>query len=559
MEKIITNNSNIIQKIDTCTKNNNGNSTFYRLKISHRSNRHDARISIPIFKEGINPRLRASSSLSGEEAISKLLEKIKMQLIEGINQQYVTSSNLFYIFDNISISLHDLEMQTTKILTHFHNVVSCVYGYLNSHKIAPVAPQVITSVLSNNQITNTEIYVSDTNKQIQPAPKLREILPFKDVAIKWFNYKLSFTVKSKDNSNPLSKKTLQGYNKIMNLNIIPFFEGYDNIDNIDNDKLQECIDSTNGSRQKEAVYIVLKMILDYARDNNYISSLRTIKKPPKAKKNCKFKIEGHDFVYIESNRQNVWLDLFEKEGTDVSYLFEGMLLEGFRPEEACGLDWTSLVEDSHYFIVHNAFKDFPVYNDSAEIIGHIRGYDTLKTDESYRKIPVHARYREILLKHKENQKKLFKKLNLKWDEHTPIFLNRYHKPYVPENLAKCLRKFRQKYNLEYLTPYGLRHSFATFLSEQGMKDIVLMKLMGHADFTTTQKYYIFVSDDRKKREYEKAWGLIPELNENTNNRKINIIDDIDNSNIVKKELEQLQKIWIETLVSSTILQKNNTL
>ena len=138
-------------------------------------------------------------------------------------------------------------------------------------------------------------------------------------------------------------------------------------------------------------------------------------------------------------------------------------------------------------------------------------------------------------------------------------MNRYHKPYVPENLAKCLRKFRQKYNLEYLTPYGLRHSFATFLSEQGMKDIVLMKLMGHADFTTTQKYYIFVSDDRKKREYEKAWGLIPELNENTNNRKINIIDDIDNSNIVKKELEQLQKIWIETLVSSTILQKNNTL
>lgn len=85
-----------------------------------------------------------------------------------------------------------------------------------------------------------------------------------------------------------------------------------------------------------------------------------------------------------------------------------------------------------------------------------------------------------------------------WSENTPIFLNRYHQPYVPENLAKALRTFREKYNLEYLTPYGLRHSFATFMSEQGMRDIVLMKLMGHADFGTTQKYYIFVSNERNK-------------------------------------------------------------
>lgn len=52
---------------------------------------------------------------------------------------------------------------------------------------------------------------------------------------------------------------------------------------------------------------------------------------------------------------------------------------------------------------------------------------------------------------------------------------------------------------------------------------VKMKLMGHADFGTTQKYYIFVSDARKKQEYE-----------------------------------QLQKIWLQTLIASTMLQKNNT-
>ncbi len=250
-----------------------------------------------------------------------------------------------------------------------------------------------------------------------------------------------------------------------------------------------------------------------------------------------------------------------EEGTDVTYLFEGMLLEGFRPEEACGLDWSSLVEDSNYFIVNNAFKDFPVYNDEAEIIGHIREYDSLKTDESYRKVPVHPRYRDILLKHKENQKKLFKKLKLKWSQHTPIFLNRYHKPYVPENLAKPLRLFREKYKLEYLTPYGLRHSFATFLSEQGMRDIVLMKLMGHADFATTQKYYIFVSDVRKKQEYEKAWGLVPLVNDNIVNTSIineSNSNETSANTIMMKQFEQLQKIWIQTLASSIMVQKNNT-
>ncbi len=155
-----------------------------------------------------------------------------------------------------------------------------------------------------------------------------------------------------------------------------------------------------------------------------------------------------------------------------------------------------------------------------------------------------------MIKHKESQKQLFKKLHLKWSEHTPIFLNRYHRPYVPENLAKCLNTFREKYELEYLTPYGLRHSFATFLSEQGMRDIVLMKLMGHADFGTTQKYYIFVSDERKKQEYELAWGITPKQDNTTNVQNAQ-------NDIMLKELEQLQKIWIQTLVTSTMLQKNN--
>lgn len=71
-----------------------------------------------------------------------------------------------------------------------------------------------------------------------------------------------------------------------------------------------------------------------------------------------------------------------------------------------------------------------------------------------------------------------------------------------------MRKFRDKYELECVTPYGLRHSFATYCSENGMEEIVLMKLMGHSNFETTQKYYIKVSAKRKRLAMQEAYKVV---------------------------------------------------
>lgn len=55
-----------------------------------------------------------------------------------------------------------------------------------------------------------------------------------------------------------------------------------------------------------------------------------------------------------------------------------------------------------------------------------------------------------------------------------------------------------------MTVYGFRHSFATLMSENGMDKEVLRDIMGHADFETTEFYYIFISDKRKHKELKKA-------------------------------------------------------
>ena len=87
-----------------------------------------------------------------------------------------------------------------------------------------------------------------------------------------------------------------------------------------------------------------------------------------------------------------------------------------------------------------------------------------------------------------------------------MFLNMkgYH-PYVTDALSSAMPDLCSKLGLEKITPYVLRHSFATFCFEQGMSEAVLMKLMGHSSLETTHKYYIRVTKKTKQREMEEVF------------------------------------------------------
>ncbi len=150
----------------------------------------------------------------------------------------------------------------------------------------------------------------------------------------------------------------------------------------------------------------------------------------------------------------------------MSILFETMLLTGIRPEEACGLKWTALDLKNNELIINNAHKDFIKYDENGEENGHYRSDDKLKKHHSliveYLLILDTERF---LLKHKKYQQELFKKSRAiksrkwKWSENQYMFLGRNYYPYVSEDLAYGLRKFRNKYNLEYCSPYRIKAFF----------------------------------------------------------------------------------------------------
>ena len=96
-------------------------------------------------------------------------------------------------------------------------------------------------------------------------------------------------------------------------------------------------------------------------------------------------------------------------------------------------------------------------------IGHERGDGELKTAESYKYIPMHPRLEIILLMLKAKKMVEYKAKGKKWNENEYVFLNIYGLSFVPENLTNKMPQFIKKYDLEHMTTYGLRHSFATLV------------------------------------------------------------------------------------------------
>lgn len=168
-------------------------------------------------------------------------------------------------------------------------------------------------------------------------------------------------------------------------------------------------------------------------------------------------------------------------------------------------NFSNILFDKDMLYVDNAHKDTTIYDYDFNIIGHEYVDDDLKTEESYREIPLSPRLKKMLQEIYNERKELREKQRRKFDpskEH--VFLNTIGTPYLPERLDKKLKSIIKKYGLEHMTVYGFRHSFATLMSENGMDKEVLREIMGHADFETTEFYYIFISDKRKKEEFKKA-------------------------------------------------------
>ena len=227
-----------------------------------------------------------------------------------------------------------------------------------------------------------------------------------------------------------------------------------------------------------------------------------LQKPTKPKRTTVKRIKC-----IPADKRAKYRAMFERENTDMSLLFLVMLLTGLRPEEACGLRWSSI--DNAVFLIDSAYKEENIYDDNMEKIGRQRKSGTLKTEDSYREIPIEPYLLTLLLKHKANQIKTYENHKSKptWTNSCYIFQSKALTPYVSGSLNKGLRKMCLKYDLPIITPYWLRHTMATCLYENDASPITVTSIMGHS-YATSQKYYMQVSRNKSREVLEKVYRSI---------------------------------------------------
>ena len=458
MEKIIFQ-QRIMEKTDKKEKQ-------YKIKVSPRENGYQARTTLDlggVLKK--NPRPECYSSSSPKDAITKLVEKMQIILshytakrvkVVGIEEPDI----VYYVLENTN--------EVPKIT------------------VKEVVPSIKETTISNNRtnkIVLSNDYIANNEKVYSPV----------ECAYIWFNYIIDRTKKEPDEDDYLSMKTAESYIGILKKHIISTFKEYRNIRDLDEDNINEMISNINGKTQRKDVLTVAKLFFSFLRKNKYIKHniAADIKLPRKRK-------QLDEIGFIEEENREKWLNCLIKEDSDISLLFLAMLLTSARPEEACGLKWNIIDFENNDIYICNAYKDFCIYNEHMEVIGHERKDDILKTPESYRHIYLDPILKKALLKHKTRQQQLFKRLHRKWTEDEYLFLNNYNKPFVSDTLSRNMPRFLNRHKeLGHLTVYGLRHSFATHCKELGMEAEVLAKLMGHTEYETTQKYYVHISKSRK--------------------------------------------------------------
>ena len=329
---------------------------------------------------------------------------------------------------------------------------------------------------------------------------INSCISFGEFAIIWLNYKKDFVNPS--TGKKLSVKTIDAYVYILKKHIIPNFSQY-TVPEVTKEIVEDYISSIRQGKQRNAkdTFLMIRQILQYAKKKGLINQIPEFDlKFPRKKRSNRTKL-----IYLPADRQAVWLDILENDGRAFCELFATLLQTGMRPEEGCGMLISNILFDNNMIYVGNAHKDATIYDYNFNIIGHKYIDAELKTDESYREIPMSKRLKKMLQRIYNERKALREKEGKVFDPSKEyVFLNTIGTPYLPERLDKKLKSIIKKYGLEHMTVYGFRRSFATLMSQNGMEKEVLREIMGHADFETTEFYYIYISEERKKEEFEKA-------------------------------------------------------
>lgn len=224
--------------------------------------------------------------------------------------------------------------------------------------------------------------------------------------------------------------------------------------------------------------------------------------------------------FMDYNQINILLDLLKEN--DIYYTVTKLLvMSGLRIGEALGLYWEDIdLKENVIHVRHAIVRDYVYEGNLKKEIFRI---GNPKTPQSIRDVPVVPQVVELIKAWKcylKSNKKLFDKIINNKTQYL-VFPNKSGKLQNVHTFRSNYRLYIKNRRGAYLEAsfHRLRHSYGSFLLEQGEELITVSRLLGHKSIRVTADIYCTVTAKLKLKAVDKTiniWDNISNIPKNKN-------------------------------------------
>ncbi len=255
-------------------------------------------------------------------------------------------------------------------------------------------------------------------------------------------------------------------------------------------------------------YSILKMCFDDAIMCRHISlnPTRNLKLPSMRRK---------ELNIMTKEEQLVFEGFMKKYRMGTAYIV--LVNTGLRAGELSGLTWKDVDFENKALYVRRGMQKITTYDDDFNKVKRERKVTDVKTENSYRVVPMLDKVVKILQEYKKKiqaEQEELAELGEGFKEDDFIFKTKYNHPITSEYLRKTCQGICKSNNFRKVGIHELRHTFATRSIEAGIDLRVLQEILGHASYSTTADIYVHILGQVKLSQMNRLEDYLTDINMN---------------------------------------------
>ena len=255
-------------------------------------------------------------------------------------------------------------------------------------------------------------------------------------------------------------------------------------------------------------YSILKMCFDDAIMCRHISlnPTRNLKLPSMRRK---------ELNIMTKEEQLVFEGFMKKYRMGTAYIV--LVNTGLRAGELSGLTWKDVDFENKALYVRRGMQKITTYDDEFNKVKRERKVTDVKTENSYRVVPMLDKVVRILQEYKKKvqaEQEELAELGEGFKEDDFIFKTKYNHPITSEYLRKTCQGICKSNNFRKVGIHELRHTFATRSIEAGIDLRVLQEILGHASYSTTADIYVHILGQVKLSQMNRLEDYLTDINMN---------------------------------------------